>query len=341
MPEKLATPEVFELGNRRYLGGKSKLLDHISQAVIENLGHVPSTFIDAFAGTGVVGAHFASMGSRVVMNDLLFHNSLAHRTFLLHKDYDLAELALHLKSMNNLDPIVGYVSKNFGGLYFSESNAQALDAAREYIEFNIKHVALKAAAITSVIYAADKIAQTVGHYDAFYRGQIVAKEVDFRLPAPIGAGIGHQIFSCDARDVVTQIEADVLYLDPPYNSRQYSDAYHLLENIATWEKPEVFGVARKMDRKHLKSDFSKRNAATAFASLIEAAQAKLIVLSYSNTGENRVSRSNNLITDEQIISTLGAVGTVKVENIDFREFSVGRTSDRKHIERLFICKVGA
>lgn len=340
MPENLPALEVFDLGNRRYLGGKTKLLDHIGQAVISNFGQVPVTFMDAFAGTGVVGAYFAALGSRVIMNDLLHHNSLAHRTFLLHKDFSQEALAHHLQRMNELEPLSGYVAKSFGGLYFSEENAKAIDAAREYVESNIENHALRAAAITSVIYGADKVAQTVGHYDAFYRGQKVNKEIMFRRPLPIGSGFGHEIHRVDAKELVAKVDVDVLYLDPPYNSRQYSDAYHLLENIANWEKPEVYGVARKMDRSHLKSEFSKRGAHRAFSTLVESARAKLIVLSYSNTGDNRVSRSNNLITDEQILSTLRSVGSVAVENIDFKEFSVGKTSERTHIERLFICKVG-
>ena len=57
----------------------------------------------------------------------------------------------------------------------------------------------------------------------------------------------------DSNELVKNIEADLVYIDPPYNSRQYCDAYHLLENVARWEKPEVFGVARKMDRSTMKS----------------------------------------------------------------------------------------
>ena len=86
----------------------------------------------------------------------------------------------------------------------------------------------------------------------------------------------------DTNELVKSISADVVYIDPPYNSRQYCDAYHLIENIARWEKPEVFGVAKKMDRTTLKSKYCTRSAPAAFADLIKNLNAKYIVVSYNN-----------------------------------------------------------
>ena len=85
----------------------------------------------------------------------------------------------------------------------------------------------------------------------------------------IDLNLNNRIFNEDANELIERIECDLLYLDPPYNSRQYSDAYHLLENVARWEKPEVFGVARKMDRSALKSDYCMSNATQAFEDLID------------------------------------------------------------------------
>ena len=70
----------------------------------------------------------------------------------------------------------------------------------------------------------------------------------------------------DTNAIASTIEADLVYIDPPYNSRQYCDAYHLLENVARWEKPEVFGVAKKMDRTSLKSAYCTQKAVKVFDS---------------------------------------------------------------------------
>lgn len=332
--------ETFSLSNRRYLGSKTKLLGDIELKLGNILGRKPKSLMDAFAGSGVVGAHFASLGSKVITNDLLLHNTLAHRAFLLHSEYSLEEVAQTLVKMAGLKPVHGYISETFGGKYFSLNNARMLDAAREYIATELDSEALQAAALTSLIYAADKVAQTVGHYDAFFNRDSIEKPIVFKLPRIVGKGSGHKVLTQDANSVVSKQKVEVLYLDPPYNSRQYSDAYHVLENIARWEKPEVFGVSQKMDRTSMKSKYSTRSAAVAFDELITTANAELIVLSYSNTGTSRVARSNNVLTDDEIVASMSKVGRVHVEDIDFKEFSVGRTSKREHKERLFVCEVG-
>lgn len=332
--------ETFSLSNRRYLGSKTKLLWDIEFKLNSILGRKPQSLMDAFAGSGVVGAHFASLGSKVITNDLLLHNTLAHRAFLLHSEYSLDEAARCLVEMAGLKPQDGYISQTFGGKYFSMANARKLDAAREYIDKELDSESLRAAAITSLIYAADKVAQTVGHYDAFFNRDSIDKPVVFKLPKVVGKGSGHKVLTQDANAVVGKQKVEVLYLDPPYNSRQYSDAYHVLENIARWEKPEVFGVSQKMDRTSMKSKYSTRSASMAFDELIQNAKAELIVLSYSNTGNSRVARSNNVLTDEEIVESMSKVGRVHIEDIDFKEFSVGRTSKREHKERLFVCEVG-
>jgi len=332
--------ETFSLGNRRYLGSKTKLLRDIEIKLNNILGRKPKSLMDAFAGSGVVAAHFAGLGSKVITNDLLLHNTMAHRAFLLHSEYSMDDAARNLVKMAGLKPRDGYITKTFGGKYFSIENARKLDAAREYIEKELDSEALQAAAITSLIYAADKVAQTVGHYDAFFNRDAIDKPVVFKLPKVIGKGTGHKVLTQDANKVVGKQKVEVLYLDPPYNSRQYSDAYHVLENIARWEKPEVFGVSQKMDRTSMKSKYSTRSAALAFEDLIQSAKAEFIVLSYSNTGTSRAARSNNVLTDAEILDSMSKVGRVHIEDIEFKEFSVGRTSKREHKERLFVCEVG-
>lgn len=332
--------DLFALGNRRYLGSKTKLLNQIDSALQRQLGRPPTTLLDAFSGSGVVAAHFAQAGSQTISSDLLLHNVIALKTFLNYEDYDYAEACELLVKMASTEPEDGYITETFGGKYFSIENARKLDAAREFIQSEVQSETMKNFALTSLLYAADKVAQTVGHYDAFFNRESVERPLVFRAPLPVGTGSKHRVLNEDANLVVKANSTEVLYLDPPYNSRQYSDAYHVLENIARWDKPEVFGVARKMDRTQMKSKYSTRAVGEAFSELIQSATADLIVMSYSNTGNSRASRSNNLLTDEQILSKLSDFGKVSVEQINFKEFSVGRTSRRDHQERLFLCIMG-
>ena len=63
----------------------------------------------------------------------------------------------------------------------------------------------------------------------------------FKLIEPIKHTSKIQIFREDANELVKKVKFDICYIDPPYNSRQYSRFYHVLENLAQWKKPKLFG----------------------------------------------------------------------------------------------------
>ena len=146
-------------------------------------------------------------------------------------------------------------------------------------------------------------------------------------------------FNTDIAKIIKDIECDLLYLDPPYNSRQYSDAYHLLENVSRWEKPKVYGVAKKMDRSSLKSEYSMSRATEAFEELIENSNAKYILLSYNNMQNKGNDRSNAKITDDDILRILNAKGKVTVFEEKYKSFTTGKSKISDTKERLFLCEV--
>lgn len=118
----------------------------------------------------------------------------------------------------------------------------------------------------------DKIANTVGHYDAYRKNVDFEKTLVLNVLLPEKTMNSNNVcYNLDANELIKSIKGDLLYLDPPYNSRQYCDAYHLLENVARWEKPKVCKVARKMNRTSLKSDYCMITATKAFEELIEMA----------------------------------------------------------------------
>ena len=85
-----------------------------------------------------------------------------------------------------------------------------------------------------------------GHYDAFRKTLDTVQPMRLLVPEFSSENNwNNEIYREDANELIKKINFDVLYIDPPYNSRQYSDAYHLLENLAIWEKPIVHGVAKK------------------------------------------------------------------------------------------------
>jgi hypothetical protein len=97
---------TFELGNRRYLGGKSKLLEFIQTEMQKALGKTPDSLFDVFAGTGVVGYHFAAQEIPVISNDLLQHNYFGLQTFMGPQSIDLKQLAEKILRKEFLDLLI-------------------------------------------------------------------------------------------------------------------------------------------------------------------------------------------------------------------------------------------
>ncbi len=348
--------------NRKYLGSKYRLLDFITETILTRTGGI-EVFVDPFAGTGVVAAGFRRYAVKIIANDLLYSNYVANRAFLTSTpaEVDLDRVGDLLEELNALSPVRGYVFASYGGSYFTPENAAKIDAVREAIASYRRAGRCSEQEgyllLTSLLLAADKAANTVGQYDAFLKhldarsdgrpegpdqercgrhlvDGNVRKPLHLRLPAvELEGNGGNEVYNEDANQLLRRLAADVLYLDPPYNSRQYIDCYHVLENIMRWDKPKLYGKTRKFRREQLKSRYSRKNqAAGALAELVQAARARHIYLSYNSEG---------LISDAEIEEILASRGPVEVLEKPYPVFGNGAGSSRKRVisERIFYCRV--
>jgi len=338
-PKKKNIPGKFQMQNRRFLGNKYKLLGFIEDIVNEKCNGFNS-FCDIFAGTGVVGERFNEKDIKLISNDLLFSNYFPIKTFLGSTMIDLDALKEKINLLNDLETNQdNYFSVHYGDTYFTLENARKIGAIREKIEKIADNKNEKATLITALLYATDKVANTVGHYDAYRKKLDTTQPIQLLMPdINLGNNNNNEILREDANVLIRKISCDVLYIDPPYNSRQYCDAYHLLENLATWEKPQVHGKAKKMDRVHLKSEYCLKTATKAFNDLIRNADCKHILISYNNTGESKDGRSNARIKDGEIIDILKNKGKVEIFERDYKAFTAGKSDTNGHTERVFYCK---
>lgn len=343
-PQKNAQ-QLFQIHNRRFLGNKTKLLGFIGDIVADKCRGYYS-FCDIFAGTGVVGHYFNRPETKIISNDILDSTVTSLKCWMNTKTYDREKISDIIHDLNNLQPKKeNYVSEIFGGSYFTKENAKKIGAVREEIEKLDDNKKItreeKSILLTALVYAIDKVANTVGHYET-YRKKLDTIQ-SLRLLAPdidTKNNFNNEIYQKDANQLVREITCDVLYIDPPYNSRQYGDSYHLLENIVTWKKPEVEGVGKKMiDRKHIKSRYCLKEAVCAFEDLIQNAKTKHILVSYNNTGEKMNDRSNAKIPDHRILEILRNRGEVDVFEREYKAFTTGKSDAPGHTERVFYCKV--
>lgn len=344
--------QTVEINNRKYLGSKYRLLNFITK-VIRSKADKIDTFIDGFAGTGVVGNHFREFSNKVISNDILYSNYIINRAFLNSTETNVSEdkIITLLNNLNNSRPSKGYIYHNYGGSYFTFDNAALMDAIREKIEAYFQAGQCteqeKCILLTSLAFAIDKVANTVGQYDAFLKhlgkdsydnsgkhfiDSSVYKRIVLKLPKIEYDG-NNEVYNRDLNDLIKTIRGDILYLDPPYNGRQYIDCYHVLENIMRWNKPKLYGITKKFARNNLKSDYSKkREAVSAFKELVAYAKADHIFLSYNSEG---------IIPDDRILEILGSKGKIEVFEQDYSIFGngAGRSVKRDIKERLFYCRV--
>ena len=332
--------KTTKINNRRYLGNKYKLLPFIKR-VVENECKNINTVADIFAGTGAVASAF--IDKKIITNDIMYSNYICHVAWFSSEHYSEEKIIKIITQYNNLKVVEdNYMSDNFSNTYFSLADCRKIGFIRQDIEdkFNSKDINARERAllITSLLYAMDKIANTCGHYDAYRQGVEFEKHLELYVPQPEpDVNENNVCYNMDTNELAPEIEADLIYIDPPYNSRQYCDAYHLLENVARWEKPEVFGVARKMDRTALKSDYCTQKATVAFENLIDSIHAKYILLSYNNMANKGNDRSNAKISDDDIMRILSKKGKVKVFSEDYKAFSTGKSDIQANQERLFLC----
>jgi len=347
-----AHPPGVQLQNRKYLGSKYRLIDFLTRTILERVEKI-ACFADLFAGTGVVGSAFRPHASKVIANDLLYSNYVVNRAFLTstENNVDLYRVADLIEELNGCAPVRGYAHANYSGTYFTESNAARIDGIREAIDLLYAEQRCSEqeclVLLSSLLFAVDKVANTVGQYDAFLKhlevhtrgtdkhliDSNVLKPLRLRVPEiELAGNTGNEVFNLDANRLIHQLEAEVLYLDPPYNTRQYVDCYHVLENILRWDKPVLKGKTRKFQRDHLKSRYSRKNeAAAALEELIQAARAKHIFLSYNNEG---------IIPESAIREILRRRGPVEVFSREYSVFGNGAGSARKRslVERIFYCR---
>ena len=329
------------INNRRYLGNKYKLLPFITKVVNEECSDINSV-ADIFAGTGAVSSAFTD--KVLITNDLMYSNYICNYAWFGAEEYDpqtIIDCVIRYNSLCDLED--NYMTDNFSDTYFSRDDCAKIGYIREDIECLYENGSInkreRAILITSLLYAMDKIANTCGHYDAYRKGVVFDKPLELYVPlAEVHNTADNQCYNTDANELVKDITADLVYIDPPYNSRQYCDAYHLLENVARWEKPEVFGVAKKMDRSTMKSKYCTRSATEAFEQLIKDINAKYILLSYNNMAAKGNDRSNAKISDYDILRILKQKGEVKVFSESYKAFTTGKSDIDDNQERLFLCR---
>lgn len=339
----------FKIHNRRYTGSKQKLTEWISDTISQTVTPDCRSFCDLFAGTGVVTKAVINQFDSFYLNDFLFSNNAIYKAFYEKANYR-EDVLIRFKrefimlSADELDD--NYVSLNFGNKFFSYNDAKKIGHIRQRIEdlkianeINEREYYIL---LTSLLYSFDRCANTVGHYEAYIKNKRIKDGFEFDLISPVILDNNDprsiHIYREDSNELVKRIEADVVYIDPPYSSRQYSRFYHVLETIIKWDMPELYGAALKPKPENM-SEYCSSRAIDAFRELISDLKCKYIFVSYNNTYNSKSKSSQNKMEIDDMLDVLRKKGTTTIVEKKYNAFNAGKTSMDDHKEFLFITEV--
>lgn len=333
----------LNLESRRYIGSKAKLTNWILNTIKSETNNSKS-FLDIFAGTASVAKAAFNYYDTVIVNDTLVANNIIYKAFFQTGKWNREKLEIILNNYNQLNPNSipeNYFSKNFGDKFFEYNASKLIGFIREDIEERKNELTEKEYSIllATLIYNIDKIANTVGHYDAYIKKPIRKQEFRLKIIEP-SEFAGIKIYKQNANELAKHISADIAYIDPPYNSRQYSRFYHVYETLVKWDKPKLHGVALKPVADNM-SVYCTVGAKNAFKDLVENLDVKYFAVSYNNTYNSKSHSSENKIKLEEIEFILNQRGKTKVFECSHRFFNTGKTEFNDHKELLFITKVNA
>ena len=315
-----------------YIGSKYKLSDFISSSVKSIVGDDLSDkiFCDLFAGTGVVGRNFKKEVKKVISNDMEFYSYVLNKNYI--ENHEFLDNEIYIKELNETNGEEGFIFNEYSEngkanrLYFSEHNGKKIDAIRTKIELWKTEKKISSALyyflLASLIESADKVANTASVYGAFLKKIKKTAQKELILEPAIFEinSHSHEVYNEDSNLLIKKIEGDILYLDPPYNAREYGANYHLLNTIAKYDRFTPKGKTGLRD--YSKSAFcKKKEVEKSFDDLIKNANFKYIFLSYNNEG---------IMSSETIKKIFSNYGKYDLLTTEYQRFRADKKENRNH-----------
>ncbi|MEX5864547.1 DNA adenine methylase [Staphylococcus haemolyticus] len=307
--------------------------------------------MDLFAGTGAVSDFFKGK-YRVIANDYMFYSTILARAKI--ENYHIPDF-VKFRNKFNMDPFEWLNNKKYipderffvlnnyapqgNRQYFTNSNAIQIDGIRielnsllndGYIEPNEFDFLL-----ASLIESVTRFSNTSGTYQAFLKQWDKRALKDFKLEPltmlpSLSVDKNNQAFNQNSNLLVRneQLEGDIVYIDPPYTTTQYTNSYHVLETIARYDYPEIFGKTGRRVKREFSSYSNKAKALEEFEDLIRQLNIRHVLISYSN---HSIIALEDLIN---IIKKFAINKKVNIETFDYRSYATNNKSYKEKNSKL-------
>ncbi len=335
----------------RYLGNKTKLLSFI-ESVIEKYHIEGDLFADLFAGSGAVGDYFKDR-YQVAANDYMGYSAVLCKAKLWNRQ---TPQFLRFRRVYQTDPFSWlndrvyepqdnfFILQNYtpraDRMYLTEENAVKIDGMRLDIEELYRGEVLQereyAFLLASLLESVLKVSNTSGTYQAYFkfweqrsRKPFVLEPLEMNwVDQPVERLADNRIYNEDANALARRITGDIAYIDPPYTTTQYTNSYHLLETIARYDYPEIFGKTGRRVNREFSGYSNRQQAILEFEDLFRQLDFEHVLVSYSN---------QSIVSLQELVrlAELFAVDhRVYVETYDYREYATNNLSYKGTEEHL-------
>ena len=321
-----------------YIGCKHTLFDTLLFVCKENVDDMKNkTLMDLFAGTGTVGFNMLDHFKKCEANDLEYYSYIIN--YALLKCNYTENIKKRIEICNSLEAKEGLIYNNFSPtptcerMFFTNNNATKADTIREYLNKQLElnkiddneYYFLLASLLVSI----DKVANTSCVYGAYLKEfkktalkDLVLKPIHTRVEINEENNVYNRLAETFAEPDSKYY--DVIYMDPPYNQRQYSANYSPLNYIAHYDKNIVLKGKTALIENYNKSNFCKKTEVKkAFTELINGVKCNYLIISYNNEG---------LLSIEEFQKILLKKGLVKLYKIQYNKFKAQQSVDKKFVE---------
>lgn len=310
----------------RYIGSKALLLEKIEDLIRKKTNDAQS-LCDIFSGTSIVARHFKK-DFQITSNDLLHFSYVLQKATIENENYPAFK---KIKEYIGKDPFdyfekikvdkkmlldTPFIYENYSPnenserQYFSNENALRIDFIRQSIEDwhnkNLLDVNEYYYLLAGLIEAIPFVSNIAGTYGAYLKhwDKRAHKKLELVKLDTFSNRKENRSYNLDSNELIKNINGDILYIDPPYNKRQYAPNYHVLETISRYDNPEIYGKTGLRPYKELKSKYCVvKDVVSTFSELIENAQFKHIIISYSTEGIMSAEDIENVLKKHGILET--------------------------------------
>lgn len=324
----------------RFIGGKSLLLDNIVDVINENTKDVNKVG-DLFTGSGIVAQTFKKLGYEVVANDLMYMSYCLSRGMLefnTQPTFDKLGIDNVFDYLNNIpepsDKSNCFIYNNYSPtnscerMYFQPDNAWKIDSIRIQIEEwyisggvnDAEYFYLLSCLLSAVPY----VANIAGVYAAYLKhwDKRTYNVLDVKPIPIIPSDKTCRAYNLNSDKVCGNESFDLVYIDTPYNGRQYIPNYHILETIAKYDYPNLHGKTGM--REYERSEFCQnRVVSNAFYKLFKSLKTRYAVVSYNNEG---------LLSTEKMTEILCNFGDVKLYEYPYRRYKSKMSNNKSGLK---------